>query len=103
MRISDWSSDVLLFRSGPGIGVVAADGQRVAGDGVAAVAAVELVVAGLGLAAVGHVQRVGLGVAVLCDRPGRSEAHTSEPQSLMRISYAVFCLIKINKHLSIYS
>src|SRR3546814_1244451 len=24
--------------------------------------------------------------------PGRSEEHTSEPQSLMRISYAVFCL-----------
>src|SRR3546814_3508251 len=26
----------------------------------------------------------------------RSEEHTSEPQSLMRISYAVFCLKKIN-------
>src|SRR3546814_8153350 len=26
--------------------------------------------------------------------PGRSEEHTSELQSLMRISYAVFCLIK---------
>src|SRR3546814_13037135 len=49
---------------GPGIGVVAADGQRVAGDGVAALVAVELVVAGLGIAAAGHVQRVGLGVAV---------------------------------------
>src|SRR3546814_4447607 len=35
----------------------------------------------------------------------RSEEHTSELQSLMRISYAVFCLkkktrIKINKHIS---
>src|SRR3546814_1740618 len=29
--------------------------------------------------------------------PGRSEAHTSEIQSLMRISYAVFCLNK-KKH-----
>src|SRR3546814_3371530 len=31
---------------------------------------------------------------------GRSEEHTSELQSLMRISYAVFCLKKktINKH-----
>src|SRR3546814_7527112 len=28
------------------------------------------------------------------DRPGRSEEHTSELQSLMRISYAVFCLKK---------
>src|SRR3546814_6051106 len=31
--------------------------------------------------------------------PGRSEEHTSELQSLMRISYAVFCLTKKNtKH-----
>src|SRR3546814_10449295 len=30
-------------------------------------------------------------------RPGRSEEHTSEHQSLMRISYAVFCLKKKNK------
>src|SRR3546814_10269895 len=29
-------------------------------------------------------------------RPGRSEEHTSELQSLMRISYAVFCLKKKN-------
>src|SRR3546814_1992758 len=28
------------------------------------------------------------------DRVGRSEEHTSELQSLMRISYAVFCLKK---------
>src|SRR3546814_1704695 len=28
---------------------------------------------------------------------GRSEEHTSEPQSLMRISYAVFCLQKQNR------
>src|SRR3546814_6924927 len=30
----------------------------------------------------------------LAARPGRSEEHTSELQSLMRISYAVFCLNK---------
>src|SRR3546814_9549511 len=30
---------------------------------------------------------------------GRSEEHTSELQSLMRISYAVFCLKKNNKKL----
>src|SRR3546814_10322700 len=30
-------------------------------------------------------------------RPGRSEEHTSELQSLMRISYAVFCLKKKTK------
>src|SRR3546814_9228536 len=32
-----------------------------------------------------------------CNRPVRSEEHTSELQSLMRISYAVFCLKKKNK------
>src|SRR3546814_1246554 len=31
--------------------------------------------------------------------PRRSEEHTSELQSLMRISYAVFCLKKKNKHI----
>src|SRR3546814_1885699 len=30
--------------------------------------------------------------------PRRSEEHTSELQSLMRISYAVFCLKKKSKH-----
>src|SRR3546814_2733789 len=34
-------------------------------------------------------------VLVLClNKSGRSEEHTSELQSLMRISYAVFCLKK---------
>src|SRR3546814_9945939 len=37
---------------------------------------------------------VGLHAAVV---PRRSEEHTSELQSLMRISYAVFCLKKKNK------
>src|SRR3546814_8337398 len=31
-------------------------------------------------------------------RSERSEEHTSELQSLMRISYAVFCLKKKNRH-----
>src|SRR3546814_10718103 len=33
-----------------------------------------------------------------CGRQQRSEEHTSELQSLMRISYAVFCLKKKNTH-----
>src|SRR3546814_7851986 len=33
-------------------------------------------------------------VAVMENGPGRSEEHTSELQSLMRISYAFFCLKK---------
>src|SRR3546814_10527974 len=32
------------------------------------------------------------------ERAGRSEEHTSELQSLMRISYAVFCLKKQKRH-----
>src|SRR3546814_6245987 len=36
-------------------------------------------------------------IAVSGLRPVRSEEHTSELQSLMRISYAVFCLKKKNK------
>src|SRR3546814_4260534 len=36
------------------------------------------------------------------DRHGdRSEEHTSELQSLMRISYAVFCLKKTKKHMTL--
>src|SRR3546814_958982 len=37
----------------------------------------------------------GAGPASICH--GRSEEHTSELQSLMRISYAVFCLKKTKK------
>src|SRR3546814_8187861 len=46
----------------------------------------------------GHVvtEREGDLLAVLGNRP-RSEEHTSELQSLMRISYAVFCLKKKTK------
>src|SRR3546814_9526312 len=39
---------------------------------------------------------IGLIIAQFGADPGRSEEHTSELQSLMRISYAVFCLIKKN-------
>src|SRR3546814_1319971 len=40
------------------------------------------------------VQRVAEGVSILAAAFARSEEHTSELQSLMRISYAVFCLKK---------
>src|SRR3546814_1895332 len=38
--------------------------------------------------------RAKLLARLAADRRGRSEEHTSELQSLMRISYAVFCLKK---------
>src|SRR3546814_2344286 len=47
----------------------------------------------------------GVGVAErsrLDRRTRRSEEHTSELQSLMRISYAVFCLNKKNKNNSLH-
>src|SRR3546814_2646524 len=38
------------------------------------------------------------------ERPARSEEHTSELQSLMRISYAVFCLKKkTNNHYKVHN
>src|SRR3546814_8305674 len=46
-------------------------------------------------------RQAGRHVRALARREGkrmRSEEHTSELQSLMRISYAVFCLKKKNKH-----
>src|SRR3546814_8236554 len=48
----------------------------------------------------GYDKRMGnfvLGAVIEGGRSERSEEHTSEFQSLMRISYAVFCLKKKNK------
>src|SRR3546814_7667695 len=42
-------------------------------------------------------RRFHIGVEAGGDAAGRSEEHTSELQSLMRISYAVFCLKKKKK------
>src|SRR3546814_6401789 len=47
-----------------------------------------------GSGAVRNQAGIGLGF----DRVARSEEHTSELQSLMRISYAVFCLKKKNNN-----
>src|SRR3546814_7268245 len=107
MRISDWSSDVCSSDLGEqvshppwsrGGGSAAADGGELvgAGPGVA--------VGGLHLLRPSREQADEL-IEVVADvaqdrlagRVGRSEEHTSELQSLMRISYAVFCLKKKNK------
>src|SRR3546814_8707873 len=106
MRISDWSSDVCssdlplasdhrdaeknrtavhhqdALRGVPDH-LCAGDGGNGAGNRLSAR------ISGVGRQAVdGRVQRVGVSGG------GRSEEHTSELQSLMRISYAVFCLKK---------
>src|SRR3546814_7030520 len=44
--------------------------------------------------------QIAVGIADVRDRDARSEEHTSELQSLMRISYAVFCLKTKKNHKS---
>src|SRR3546814_7617830 len=53
--------------------------------------------AGAGGAAVGCNAAALIGQPLIASWPARSEEHTSELQSLMRISYAVFCLKKKKK------
>src|SRR3546814_9952948 len=96
MRISDWSSDVCS--SDLVCGPVATCGST---SSVAA-ALVDLVAFDVPLAAaLGGSGFVAAALSVAgADFSGawvRSEEHTSELQSLMRISYAVFCLKKKKK------
>src|SRR3546814_5301175 len=114
MRISDWSSDVcssdLLTIAVPAGLEAQARASSSLPDG--------LLVQRLRAAAIGERQEItvvvsNVGTEVITVRPGdmiaqltftpiiratlqfaRSEGHTSELQSLMRISYAVFCLNK---------
>src|SRR3546814_2247151 len=101
MRMSDWSSDVCASdlrhggRPGRGDGSDRSSGprgghaRRLAGAGVlAALPAVEAA------ALAGGADHDGCGNTRCQGRPFRSEEHTSELQSLMRISSAVFCLKK---------
>src|SRR3546814_5662757 len=46
---------------------------------------------------IAELRALGCGVNLIPDGDVRSEEHTSELQSLMRISYAVLCLKKNNK------
>src|SRR3546814_9115411 len=111
MRISDWSRRV-LFRSG--------QRARRRGDGDAATRDArqrrrpdrgrhrgdDLLIDGdlIGLAVLRSRGDVPLeiGDALGCGEVPRSEEHTSELQSLMRISYAVFCLKKKTTWTTIY-
>src|SRR3546814_4450009 len=96
MRISDWSSDVCssdLCRAG-GAGVREPRPDDPVAGAARAVLSVALVAVGTGRRRYPGARlpaRLARAVAL------RSEEHTSELQSLMRISYAVFCLKKKTK------
>src|SRR3546814_1643973 len=51
--------------------------------------------------AIGNIAVLGAALGVFGTEQARSEEHTSELQSLMRISYAVFCLKKKKKQKSL--
>src|SRR3546814_1060283 len=121
MRISDWSSDVCSSDLGPvdgrrlGVGTMRVEMSALQGRVIAqrkAAEPVTVVGAGpAGLACAIALARAGRHVVVrewhrdvgarfhgdFQGLENRSEEHTSELQSLMRISYAVFCLKKKNK------
>src|SRR3546814_2444239 len=104
MRISDWSSDVCSSDLQPAVDRIGRrlqprDADRggaadrpgpVAGGGVRA--PVRRVAGADGQPGAGRAHGRAAGAAA--GRMARSEEHTSELQSLMRISYAVFCLRK---------
>src|SRR3546814_6183022 len=116
MRISDWSSDVcssdlqdrLHVVRGDARGVEADLGQRLGLEAVLRVPGVEragFLAALLDLGAIESLRPGAAGADVehrarrrgehnLATLDARSEEHTSELQSLMRLSYDVFCLKK---------
>src|SRR3546814_1356113 len=111
MRISDWSSDVCSSDldpepgdriAGPGIGAIT-DDQQIGGEARDSIErgrqrGAECVTRGALRQRQVERGAVAGALAVLVGMAPRSEEHTSELQSLMRISYAVFCLKKKNQH-----
>src|SRR3546814_6793841 len=101
MRISDWSSDVcssdLALTYVPN-GAAADNSEPGEGEGSTGQACFSEMLLHVSVLLRGQGRTEGLHDRVIAVRPsmraGRSEEHTSELQSLMRISYAVFCLKK---------
>src|SRR3546814_4207821 len=114
MRISDWSSDVcssdLVVTAAPITGTAQAGGSTTTAVLAALASAVDDAYLGMpiqhaNVGTAGTVKGTSMimdyngttKTAVLAETLGaRSEEHTSELQSLMRTSYAVFCLKKKN-------
>src|SRR3546814_1278774 len=115
MRISDWSSDVCSSDLRRGERAAGAQGrregrlgrragrqaaQRSQGDLMSTLIVAEHDNTALKPATLNAVTAAGQlpgETHILIAGAGRSEEHTSELQSLMRISYAVFCLKKKHK------
>src|SRR3546814_8537709 len=103
MRISDWSSDVCSSDLPAPAPTAQPSGGRVFASPLAKRMAEQ---AGVDLGSVkgsgpqGRIVKADIEAAVSGGAPtetaARSEEHTSELQSLMRTSYAVFCLKKKN-------
>src|SRR3546814_7050387 len=101
MRISDWSSDV-CSSDPPGELVVAVHnlGDRESGPDAAPIRVAIVDDSTVARAMMGWtLEKAGMDVVATASNgreaiSARSEEHTSELQSLMRISYAVFCLKK---------
>src|SRR3546814_3094474 len=103
MRISDWSSDVCSSDL---------DAKRLSGTRLIAPSRTSWVPPNHSISALSMGVSIGPGLteftrtvgaisaasAIVSPTTPRSEEHTSELQSLMRISYAVFCLKKQNTH-----
>src|SRR3546814_10812628 len=118
MRISDWSSDVCssdLVIAAPSPSPKAAHSARIFALQSEAAPGCRLIAAGAGFALSANKTALSASSASslaftdgLLRPPAiavtrlaiRSEEHTSELQSLMRISYAVFCLKKQTKSLT---
>src|SRR3546814_10513589 len=110
MRISDWSSDVCSSdlsdrdtdqgrgerRAAQPVAVADLGGGRQRGAGRLVAAVLSLHPATARSRSATASCGCATGRAVRVDVAGRSEEHTSELQSLMRISYAVFCFKKKN-------
>src|SRR3546814_4533691 len=94
MRISDWSSDVCSSDLKSTTQVI----QRL--RGIAEIEALHTtngnwdLVADIQVSSLADFDRLLREVRMIDGVANRSEEHTSELQSLMRISYAVFCLKK---------
>src|SRR3546814_6137959 len=93
MRISDWSSDVC---SSDLIATAEANADLRYKQAIVEYSGTDIVYSNLFTGVHGNYLRASIEAAGFDPDhlPQRSEAHTSEPQSLMRISYAVFCLKK---------